>query len=138
MRKAPGFQLPYIQSEELYHLKQDLGKVVILTFWTSWCPDCGVDLPKKEQLYRTMDNQKVSMLTINVTGRERNEEDAKQYVEKFLKQPTLSDSGVETYNLYKAQGVPSTIIINQEGNIAYQFGDQASFMEIVQAIGELI
>jgi thiol-disulfide isomerase/thioredoxin len=138
LEKAPLFELPYIHSNESYHLKEDIGKVIVLTFWASWCPDCGKDLPKKEQLFKTMDHDKVKMLTINVVGRERSEDKGMQYAEEFLTQPTLKDRGREVYNLYKSEGVPTTIIIDQQGNIYNKFGDNASFLEIVESIGNLI
>lgn len=137
-KKAPLFELPYINHSNTYQLEQDLGKVIVLTFWASWCPDCGKDLPKKEQLYQTMDHEKVVMMTVNVTGRERSKEDAIHYSEEFLTQPTLSDYGRNIYDLYECDGVPSTIIIDQEGNIHAQFGDQAPFLDIVKKLGELI
>ncbi|KHE68674.1 TlpA disulfide reductase family protein [Halobacillus sp. BBL2006] len=138
MEKAPLFELPYIHSNETYQLKEDLGKVIVLTFWASWCPDCGKDLPKKEQLFKTMDHEKVKMLTINVVGRERMEEKGIRYAEEFLTQPTLKDRGREVYDLYESEGVPTTIIIDQQGNIYNKFGDKASFLEIVESIGNLI
>lgn len=136
--KAPLFELPYINREKTYKLKNDLGKVVLLTFWVSWCPDCGKDLPKKEQLYKTMDHEKVQMMTINVTGRERNAEEGLEYSQKFLSQPTLADEGRSIYDLYKCEGVPSTVIINQKGEVHANFGDQASFLDIVSKLGEII
>ncbi|WP_173915730.1 TlpA disulfide reductase family protein [Halobacillus sp. Marseille-Q1614] len=138
MKLAPDFTLPYIDSENNFTLSQQQGKVVILTFWASWCTDCGIDMPKKEQLFQTMDHSKVSMLTINVTGRERSIHDAEDYYDKFLTQPTLTDRGTKIYKLYKAKGVPTTVIINQEGELAFQFNDKADFLDIVKAIGTLI
>ncbi|MFC7064024.1 TlpA family protein disulfide reductase [Halobacillus seohaensis] len=138
MQKAPNFELFHIQSEEKFELNKNLGQVVVLTFWTSWCPDCGTDLPKKEQLYQNIDPNKVAMITINVSGRERHDVAGIEFANKFLTQPTLVDQGVSTYQLYEAQGVPTTVIINQEGYITHQFGDQSSFYDIVRALGTLI
>ncbi|UOQ94269.1 TlpA family protein disulfide reductase [Halobacillus shinanisalinarum] len=138
MKKAIDFQIPYINSNKTYQLNNDLGKVVILTFWTSWCPDCGVDLPKKEQLFQSIDREKVNMLTINVQGRERNDQDGKIFTDKFLTQPTLEDHHRKVYDEYNCEGVPTTIIINRDGYVTHQFGDKASFLTIVEAIGTLI
>ncbi|WP_079478331.1 TlpA family protein disulfide reductase [Halobacillus salinus] len=138
MKQAPNFKLPYMFNDQLFELEKYHGKVVILTFWASWCPDSSRDLPKKEQLFQTMDHDKVQMVTINVTGRERSEEEARKYAEQFLTQPTLTDNGREVYDLYESDGVPTTVIINQDGNIHAQFGDQASFLEVVDALGSLI
>lgn len=136
--RAPLFELPYIDQPFTYHLSDHLGKVIVLTFWASWCPDCGRDLPKKEQLFETMDKDKVEMVTINVPGRERSPEAGKEYAEKFLKQPTLLDDGRHFYDTFACQGVPSTIIIDQEGRIHRTFGDKASFLDIVQSLGEIV
>nr|WP_146816715.1 TlpA disulfide reductase family protein [Halobacillus faecis] len=138
-KQAPLFELPYINDHSsIYKLEDDLGKVIVLTFWASWCPDCGKDLPMKEQLFKTMDHDKVKLLTINVTGRERNREEGIEFTEKFLTQPTLADKGRYVYDLYNCDGVPSTIIIDQEGDIHANFGDQSSFLDIVSKLGEIV
>lgn len=138
MNQAPNFELPYLHSNKTYQLHEDRGKVIVMTFWTSWCPDCGRDLPKKEQLYKTMDHSKVKMLTINVTGRERNAKEAIEYAEKFLSQTTLKDKDTTVYDCFESKGVPTTIIIDKEGNIHDQFGDQAPFLDIVKSLGTLV
>ncbi|WP_077623586.1 TlpA family protein disulfide reductase [Sediminibacillus massiliensis] len=130
--------MPFIDSNELYQLEEDKGKIVVITFWVSWCPDCAVDLPKKEQLYQTMDREKVKMMTINVTGREREEKAGLSYKEKFLKQPTLADENRKVYERYNCEGVPSTVIIDQDGELRGQFGEKANFLEIVKTIGGLL
>ncbi len=138
MAHAPLFQLPYINSNQIYQLENDLGKVIVLTFWVSWCPDCGKDMPKKEQLYQSMDNEKVKMITINVSGRERDTQEGLAFANKFITQPTIKDQTREVYDLYQCDGVPTTVIIDQQGQISAQFGDQSSFFEIVEAIGKLL
>ncbi|MYL33716.1 redoxin domain-containing protein [Pontibacillus yanchengensis] len=132
--KAPIFELQDMNGE-IYSLEDDLGNNVVLTFWTSWCPDSGRDLPKKEQLFQSMDHDKVKMITINVVGRERNAQEGIDYANKFLTQPILFDKGTEIYDAYNCQGVPTTVLINRNGEIVKQFGDQAQFLEIVEAIG---
>jgi len=134
--KAPLFELQTIDGEN-YKLEQDLGNVIMLTFWASWCPDCGRDLPKKEQFYQSIPKDQVKMLTIDVVGRERNVQEGMNYARKFLTQPTLLDDGRKTYDQYECDGVPTTIIIDQNGEIAYHFGDKAEMMEIIKAVGEL-
>ncbi|PBB06355.1 thioredoxin [Salimicrobium humidisoli] len=136
--KAPVFTLPYLTGEGSYTLPETPGKVTILTFWASWCPDSGADMPKKEQLFDSLHTDDVEMITINVAGREGTREDAVKYKEKFLTQPTLEDNGTEVYDLYGCTGVPTTVIISSEGEIVHQFGDDASFMDIMKAIGETV
>ncbi|MFB1051187.1 TlpA disulfide reductase family protein [Paraliobacillus sp. JSM ZJ581] len=133
-----NFTLPYINQPGIFKLADYREKIVILTFWVSWCPDCSSDLPKKEQLYRSINDDKVEMVTINVTGRERNDGEAVSYTTKFLTQPTLKDNDREVYDLFKCEGVPTTVIINQQGEIYRVFGEQSTMIEIVEAVGTIL
>lgn len=78
------------------------------------------------------------MITINVTGRERSEEEALKYQEQFLTQPVLKDNGREVYDLYDCTSVPTTIVIDKNGEVVGRFGDQADFVEILQVISKAI
>ncbi|MCD5325186.1 MULTISPECIES: TlpA disulfide reductase family protein [Pontibacillus] len=135
--RAPHFTLPATDGSQ-YELEQDLGKVIVLTFFTSWCPDCSRDLPKKEHFYQSLNRNEVKMMTINVTGRERNAEEGIAFANKFLSQPTLIDRGREIYDLYGCTGVPTTVVINQQGMIEATFGDKADVMEVMKTIGTLL
>ncbi|MFB9973167.1 TlpA family protein disulfide reductase [Allobacillus sp. SKP2-8] len=137
--KAPQFELPYLNEDRTFSLDEVLGKkVIVLTFWVSWCPDCARDLPKKEQFYKTTRNDELEMITINVTGRERSEEEALKYQEQFLTQPVLKDNGREVYDLYDCTSVPTTIVIDKNGEVVGRFGDQADFVEILQVISKAL
>ncbi|GEL76635.1 TlpA disulfide reductase family protein [Tenuibacillus multivorans] len=138
--KAPLFELPYLdEQQKSFRLEDILGeKVMVLTFWVSWCPDCARDLPKKEQFYKTMHNNNIDMITINVTDREHGEDEALKYQNQFLTQPVLKDNGREVYDLYECTSVPTTIVIDRDGEIIGRFGDQADFVEVIHTLsGEL-
>lgn len=135
--QAPHFKLPAIDGTH-YDLEQDLGKIIVLTFWASWCPDCSRDLPKKEQFFQSLNREDLKMLTINVAGREGNTEEGVAFAHKFLSQPTLVDRGTEVFDLYGATRLPTTVVINKQGQIEATFGDEADVMEIMKTIGTLI
>ncbi|WP_440896198.1 TlpA family protein disulfide reductase [Amphibacillus sp. Q70] len=136
--KALNFTLPYIDKEGSYQLKSDLGKIIVLTFWTSWCPACGSDLPLKEKLYQTVDSEKVKFITINVAGRERTPNEGLHFHNNFLTQPTLVDRGLEVYRQFNCLGVPTTVIINQDGEIITQLSDHANPIDMIQTISPYI
>lgn len=137
--KAPDFTLPYYnQTTKLFQLSHFKGNIVILTFWASWCADCSNDLPKKEQFYQSIDHTNIKMVTINVLGRERSYEEAARYIDTFLTQPTLIDNGREVYDLYQCNGVPTTVIINQNGQVHEIFDDKSTMLEIVASVGKIV
>jgi peroxiredoxin len=136
--KAPDFSLKNARTGETVSLSDFKNKPAVLTFWVSWCPDCQRDLPKKAQFYRSMDSDELAFLTINVTGREHSEDDGLSFMEEFdLPFPVLRDTGTETYEAYKCEGVPTTIVMDSRHNITDEFGDKADFMEILQAISKV-
>lgn len=141
MEKAPDFTLNYIDRKASFTLSEHLGRPIVLTFWASWCPDCTHDLPLKEKLHASIDSNDILFLTINVTGREPIQTEARKYVDAFLKQPTLVDGGedgLSTYRKYNCRGVPTTVIINQDGHIVKTFGDDASTLDIMKALTPFI
>ncbi|MCT2535929.1 TlpA family protein disulfide reductase [Aquibacillus koreensis] len=136
--KAHRFTLPYLDQEGSYTLEEDIGKIILITFWASWCSACGVDLPKKEQLHQSIDPNVVKMLTINVKARERDMNAALTYKNKYLSQLALVDDGRFVYDQYQCNGVPTTVIVDRNGDIYSKFDDQSDFLQIVQSLGELL
>lgn len=135
---APDFTLSYIDKNIKLSLSDFKGQMVLLTFWASWCPDCSKDMPLKERLFKTVNQDKLKMLTINVSGRERNSHDALRYSKNFITQPTLKDDGRETYLKYHCLGVPTTVLINQEGQIVKQWGENLNILELMELIGDFL
>lgn len=137
--KAPIFQLPYLDDQsEIFNLEDHLGNIIVLTFWTSWCPECSVDLMLKEKLYQASDKNIIKFLTINVSGRERNTIAGLKYFREYLTQPTLIDRGVETYRTYNCHGVPKTVIINPKGELIKQITGQVNLIELIDTIRPFI
>ncbi|WP_142302863.1 TlpA disulfide reductase family protein [Bacillus sp. FJAT-45350] len=136
---ALDFTLKEIRTNEDVTLSSFKGKSIMLTFWTSWCPDSLQDLQQKNRLYLNMAKDKLVFLTINVTGRERNERDANTFLEGAEYQfPTLVDEGTKVYNQFQCEGVPTTILINEKFEIVRNYNDQTPFIEIVKGLSELI
>lgn len=137
--RAPSFTLTDIQSNKKVSLDDFRGKPVMITFWASWCPDCQRDMPQKHALFEKVPEDKLAFLTINVTGREASADAGRKFVEKNNYHfPVLLDNGTETYDKYGCMSVPTTILLDEDHHIAASFNDQASYMDIFMALGQLI
>ncbi|QQK76064.1 TlpA family protein disulfide reductase [Salicibibacter cibarius] len=139
MKQAPAFSVydPFNEKEitnETYR-----GKPLVLTFWTSWCPDSHRDLQKKEVLYAQTGEETFAMLNVNVTGRERANQAGQTYARAHgMKIPMAEDEGTDTYERYQCQGVPTTVFITPDGRVAEQFGDQTPFEEIMKQLASFL
>ncbi|MEK4564919.1 TlpA disulfide reductase family protein [Alkalihalobacillus sp. FSL R5-0424] len=138
MKQAQTFSLRHAITEDEYTLSSYLGKAVMLTFWTSWCPDSRVDLSLKQRLYQSMDHSKLEMLMINVSGRERMNNVGNFVKEQGYTFPVLLDDGRTVYDQFKCAGVPTTVCINADGQIVATLGEQATFQDVTNAIATLL
>lgn len=116
--QATDFTLPTLAYEEK-SLAGARGKVVILNFWASWCEPCKIEMPHF-QTYYEQHQQDVEILAVNFTKK-----DQITQVEKFVKQhkltfPILLDETGETSTMYGAFALPTTIIIDREGQIVHE------------------
>lgn len=48
---APDFSLPDMDGI-MHSLAEFKGKIVVLNFWASWCPDCRREIPDVKALYK--------------------------------------------------------------------------------------
>jgi uncharacterized protein (TIGR03435 family) len=89
------------------------GKVVVLDFWATWCGPCVASLPHWNELALQFRDKPVVFIAIS--------DENKDVVTSFLKRRTISSwIGLEgitqsTRDRYAIRGIPTTIIVNQDG-----------------------
>lgn len=115
--QAPTFELPTVDGKTvaLAGLK---GKVVFLNFWATWCPPCREEMPSMERLHQEFKDQGLAVLAVNI------QESPKQ-VARFMKDfrlsfPALLDSDMKVTGLYQVRGLPSTYLVDRNGQVVGQ------------------
>jgi thiol-disulfide isomerase/thioredoxin len=91
------------------------GKIVLVSFWASWCPPCIREIPSMNKLYADMDKKKFEILAVNVG-------ENKTAIKKFLKRhkidfPVLLDTEKKFYLDWKVYVVPSNYLIDKNGKL---------------------
>lgn len=116
---APDIVLENLDGKTV-RLSDYRGKVVILNFWASWCPPCKAEMPELEQASREYtQGSEVVLLTVNLTdGARETAAKARQYIEENrYSMPVLLDTSGKAADDYNINSIPTTIIIDKQGNI---------------------
>jgi len=89
------------------------GKVVLLNFWATWCPDCRPEMPMFEQLHRDFATKGLIVLGVNVReGAHTVQSYAKELALTF---PLVLDLKGKISSAYGVIGIPSTFLIGRDG-----------------------
>ncbi|WP_352419217.1 cytochrome c biogenesis protein/redoxin [Proteiniborus sp.] len=103
------------------------GKVVFLNFWATWCPPCRKEMPDIQSLYNEYNQNQDDVIFLGVSN-PRNENNIntrevdKDGIISFLKEneldfPVVFDESGEIFSLYGISSLPTTFLINKDGNI---------------------
>jgi len=115
------------------------GKVVFLNFWGTWCPPCRKEIPDIIELSKELNKDEFMVIGIAL---ERNPENALTAVANYMKSQGIPYMNVignaEIVGAYGGvQAVPTTIIIDKNGNIAERIvgmRDKAGFMTSINKV----
>ena len=112
---APDFTLSDINGNEV-SLSDYKGKIVLLTFWASWCPTCRAENKHLAEVYPKYKNEGFQILGVSLDRSKTNWEKA---VEKDrITWPQVSDlQGVESpvATKYGVYATPTTFLIDSAG-----------------------
>jgi peroxiredoxin len=124
---APDFTLPNLAGNSV-RLADYRGKVVLLNFWATWCPPCIWEMPSMESLYQSLKSREFEILAVSIDS--RGEDVVRSFVADYrLTFPILLDPDSAVFKRYGITGVPETIIIGRDGNVASKIIGPRNWME---------
>jgi thiol-disulfide isomerase/thioredoxin len=106
--------------EEKHSLNDLHGKVVLLNFWATWCPPCRREMPSMERLYQKFNGENFTVIAINQM---EDGDHVFAYTGQLDVDPTftiLFDKDSKVSNNYQVSGLPTTYLIDKQGNIRYR------------------
>ncbi len=115
-QSAPDFTLkgPGVKTVNLRGLR---GNVVMLHFWATWCKPCKDEFPLLEKVYEGFKGRGFALLAIAIDP-----DETREGINSFAKGlggdfPLYLASEGDVPDKYWAWGIPSTYLIDKEGNI---------------------
>ena len=114
--RAPDFTLT-TQDGTSVSLSELRGQVVMINFWATWCGPCRQEMPLLDALYQRYNRLGFTLLGVNV---EEDPSGADEYLaETPVSFPILYDRANNVSKLYDVNAMPSTILVDREGNVRY-------------------
>jgi len=140
-KPAPDFSLRSIANQQV-SLSDYKGKVVILSFWATWCGPCKKEMPYLQKMRTKYADQGFEVISVSV-----DDVKFKAQVVSFIRRmrydfPVLLDSSSEILSSYNPnKNVPFTVLIGRDGQIehihtSYNSGDEVQLeAEVVELLG---
>jgi peroxiredoxin/outer membrane lipoprotein-sorting protein len=118
-KKAPPFTLTGVKGSSV-SLSKYRGRVVVLDFWASWCGPCRVEMPRVQKIYQDLKGKGLVVFGINLL------EDAATVKAYLAKNPSytfpiLLDKTGKVSGDYKADAIPTLVVIGKDGLIKSYF-----------------
>ncbi len=133
---APDFTLKSLSGKNL-KLSEMRGEVVMINFWASWCGPCRQEMPILEKIYQKYQPLGFTLLGVNV---EEDINEAKAYLKDIeVSFPILFDNTNKVSQLYEIIAMPSTIVIDRDGNMrflhqGYQPGVEDEYINYIKTL----
>ena len=108
------------------------GKYLFLNMWATWCPGCVNELPSLEKLshYFSAKEYPVVVLAISL-DRKKNMQEVAEFLFNHNVGPfaLYHDTDKELARAYPVNGMPTTLLIDPDGNVIYEFMGEADWQE---------
>ena len=113
---APDFTLKSNSGENM-RLSEYRGQVVLINFWASWCGPCRQEMPLLDDLHQRYEKLGFSVFGVNI-------DDDSRKADKVLRDipvtfPVLYDSTNEISKLFDVDAMPTTILVDRDGNMRF-------------------
>ena len=131
---AVDFEFTDIEGDS-HKLSNYKGKWVLVNFWATWCPPCRKEIPELSDFH--LENEDAVVIGVNYEPGIKDEKLKKFIAVYLVSYPVtrVNDQIIEA--LGEPRGLPTSILINPEGEIAKKMTGIVTDRSLNQAIAEL-
>ncbi len=111
----PPLSLGQTRDGQSIETSQYVGKVLVVTFWASWCGPCKKELPILEAIQNVAGTDKIQVVAVNIEEREQFIKIARAL--SSLKLTLTHDTRKRSADAYGVNGIPHLVLIGRDGKV---------------------
>jgi len=118
--QMPSFALENVRDGKIIDSTSLKGRVLLLTFFATWCPPCLEEVPTLVKLQREMEGAGFSVIGMSVDQQEPSII-AKFVEKKAINYPVLLAESKTTMDFGGIYGIPVAFLVNKAGNVVKKY-----------------
>jgi len=123
-----------------FKLSADLGQVVVVNFWATWCGPCTTETPEFDSVYRQYKSQGVTF--VGVDTKEASRDAPRAFVkDNNISYPIVFDEEGEVaaeMGKIALPGLPATVLIDKQGRVAAVYISALSPKDLDPLLNKLV
>jgi thiol-disulfide isomerase/thioredoxin len=132
--QSAAWDVESINSDESLSSSSLQGKIVILHFWASWCPPCRKEFPEFIRwAEKNLSNEDIAIVPVSL---DKSKEEGKAFFENYSTNISCYFDPGTASEKFGIQGIPSTVVIDRRGKIAFSREGIVEWKEAV--IGKVV
>lgn len=129
----PEVVMPRLSDGASLSTHELLGQPLVVNFWASWCTYCIDEMPALEQVHQRLDGS-VEFIGIN---REDSLDRARELAaETGVTYEHLIDDDGAFFRASRGRGMPTTLLVEPDGTVAYRHAGPLTATQLVELIEE--
>ncbi len=115
---APDFEMNVLGGET-FRLADEIGRVVVVNFWATWCAPCRVEIPDLVEMQSELADDGVRFVGISVDH--EGDDVISDFVEQVgINYPVIVDDGSISETFGGVYALPTTFVIDRDGIIRHR------------------
>ncbi len=135
--KVPDFALPAVQDQKMIDISKFKGKVVLITFWATWCGPCVQEIPSLISLQKEFGSQ--GLTVIGVSMDQGGEGPVRKVIDKTgINYPVVMGDAKIGRDFGGIFGIPVSFLVDQSGTVQKRYDGWTSHEVLVESIKQLL
>jgi peroxiredoxin len=118
-KKLPDFTLRGLDGKQV-RLSSFAGKVILLDFWATWCPDCREVAGHIQEMSASPDSIRPAVITVSIDTKPAT---VKAFMEKNGYTFTVLMASKDTQEAFHVKSIPTVFLIDRKGIVRGVFSE---------------